>query len=70
MQPSKIKNTLNSSRRIDIYIDRFNDFPAEGVSYCDNFSVIDRFCGLVVSVPVYRSKGPGSIPGATRFSEK
>jgi hypothetical protein len=30
----------------------------------------DRLCGLVVRVPVYRSRGPGSIPGATRFSEK
>jgi hypothetical protein len=31
----------------------------------------DRLCGLVVSVPGYRSRGPGSIPGATRFfSEK
>jgi hypothetical protein len=24
-------------------------------------------CGLVVSVPGYRSRGPGSISGATRF---
>jgi hypothetical protein len=23
----------------------------------------DRFCGLVVRVPGYRSRGPGSIPG-------
>jgi hypothetical protein len=30
----------------------------------------DRLCGLVVRVPGYRSIGPGSIPGATRFSEK
>jgi hypothetical protein len=30
----------------------------------------DRLCGLVARVPGYRSKGPGSIPGATRFSEK
>jgi hypothetical protein len=30
-----------------------------------------RVCGLVVRVPSYRSRGPGSIPGATRFfSEK
>jgi hypothetical protein len=28
---------------------------------------IDRLCGLVVGVPGYRSRGPGSIPGATRF---
>jgi hypothetical protein len=30
----------------------------------------DRLCGLVARVPGYRSKGPGSTPGATRFSEK
>jgi hypothetical protein len=30
----------------------------------------DRLCGLVIRVPDYRSRGPGSIPGATRFSEK
>jgi hypothetical protein len=27
-------------------------------------------CGLAVTVPGYKSRGPGSIPGATRFSEK
>jgi hypothetical protein len=31
---------------------------------------IDRFCGLVVRVPGYKSRGPSSIPGANRFSEK
>jgi hypothetical protein len=31
---------------------------------------IDRLCGLVVRVPGYKSRGPGSIAGATRFSEK
>jgi hypothetical protein len=30
----------------------------------------DRFCGLVVRVPGYRSRGSVSIPGATRFPEK
>jgi hypothetical protein len=30
----------------------------------------DRLCDLVVTVPVYRSRAPGSIPGATTFSEK
>jgi hypothetical protein len=30
----------------------------------------DRLCGLVVRIPVYRSRGPVSIPGATRFYEK
>jgi hypothetical protein len=32
--------------------------------------VIEVIGGLVVTVPGYRSKGQGSIPGATRFSEK
>jgi hypothetical protein len=27
----------------------------------------DRLCGLVVKVPGYRFRGPGSIPDATRF---
>jgi hypothetical protein len=30
----------------------------------------DRLCGLVVRGLGYRSGGPGSIPGTTRFSEK
>jgi hypothetical protein len=29
-----------------------------------------RFCGLVNRVHAYRSRGPGSIPGANRYSEK
>jgi hypothetical protein len=29
-----------------------------------------RLCGLVVRVPGYRYRGPGSIPGAAIFSEK
>jgi hypothetical protein len=33
-------------------------------------SYFDRLCGLMVRVPGYRSRGPGMIPGATRFSEK
>jgi hypothetical protein len=31
---------------------------------------IDRLCGLVVRVPGYRSRGPGSISGSTRFTDK
>jgi hypothetical protein len=31
---------------------------------------LDRPCGLVVRVPGYRSRVPGSIPGDPRFSEK
>jgi hypothetical protein len=35
-----------------------------------NVGVVGRLCGLVVRVPGYTSGGPGSIPDATRFSEK
>jgi hypothetical protein len=31
---------------------------------------MDRLCGLAVRVLGYRSGGPGSIPGTTRFSGK
>jgi hypothetical protein len=34
------------------------------------YILYDRLCGLVVRVLGYRSGGPGSIPGTTRFSEK
>jgi hypothetical protein len=33
-------------------------------------TALDRLCGLVDRVPGYRSRGPCSIPGATRFSER
>jgi hypothetical protein len=38
--------------------------------YKTNQSDRDRLCGLAIRVPGYISRGPGSIPGATRFSEK
>jgi hypothetical protein len=28
---------------------------------------VHRLCGLLVRVPGYSSRGPGSIPGATKF---
>jgi hypothetical protein len=31
-----------------------------------SYKVRDRLCGLVVRVLVYRSGGPGSIPGTTK----
>jgi hypothetical protein len=34
----------------------------------DSCWAIDRLCGLVARVLGYRSGGPGSIPGTTRFS--
>jgi hypothetical protein len=38
--------------------------------FCWELSLHDRLCGLVVRVLGYRSGGPGSIPGTTRFSRK
>jgi hypothetical protein len=32
------------------------------------FYEVNRLCGLVARVLDYRSRGPGSIPGTTRFS--
>jgi hypothetical protein len=34
------------------------------------FLIGDPLCGLIVRVPGYRFRGPGSIPGTVRFSEK
>jgi hypothetical protein len=34
------------------------------------YSGSDRLCGLVIRASGYRSRGPGSILGATRYSEK
>jgi hypothetical protein len=42
--------------------------PQEQYSKLDQTE--DRLCGLVIRVPGYRFRGPGSIPSATRFSEK
>jgi hypothetical protein len=33
------------------------------------YFLADRLCGLVVTVPGYKSTGSGSFPEATRFSE-
>jgi hypothetical protein len=35
-----------------------------------NKHLVGRVCGLVVTVPGYISRGPVSIPGTTRFSDK
>jgi hypothetical protein len=35
----------------------------------ESWLMSERVCGLVVRVPGYRYRNPGSIPGATRFSE-
>jgi hypothetical protein len=37
---------------------------------CIHIILLGRPCGPVVRVTGYRFRGPGSIPGATKFSEK
>jgi hypothetical protein len=52
------------------YCDIVSKQTIEGFyNYMGKFDM-DRLCGLVVRVPGYRSRGPGSNPGAARFSEK
>jgi hypothetical protein len=34
------------------------------------YKKVDRLCDIMVRVPSHRSRGPGSIPSATRFSDK
>jgi hypothetical protein len=39
-------------------------------NFLSEYLISDRLCGLVVRVLGYRSRGPGSIPGTTIFSER
>jgi hypothetical protein len=43
---------------------------SQGPYFVQKLCTSDRLCGLVVRVLGYRSRGPGSIPGTTKFSEK
>jgi hypothetical protein len=45
-------------------------FALTYIKYTFAYRAVDLLCGLVVRIHGYRSRGPGSIPGATRFSEK
>jgi hypothetical protein len=38
------------------------------ITFCKRIFLLDRLCGLVVSILGYRSGGPGSIPGTTKKS--
>jgi hypothetical protein len=42
---------------------------AQKIFVTDTDTILDCVCGLVVRVLGYRSRDPGSISGATRFSE-
>jgi hypothetical protein len=62
-----------SQRQVAGSCDR-SDEPLDsikGKTLFENLATISNcLCGLVIRVPGYRSRGPGSIPGATRYSEK
>jgi hypothetical protein len=63
----KKKERINSSLRVtSVIILQYAWCNIPGVNNVLGY----RLCGIVVIVPGYRSKGPGSIPNATRFSEK
>jgi hypothetical protein len=60
---------------VSTYIGKYEVVPPSLTSGWYNYLIVlvrgvDRVCGLVLRVPGYRSSGPGSIPGATRFYEK
>jgi hypothetical protein len=54
----------------EIYIlkNYFRDVNISKLEFFKVMSFQDRPCGLVVRALGYRSGGPGSIPGTTRFS--
>jgi hypothetical protein len=55
-----------------VHMKKFLSIPRleELYNTVSQFVVSHRLCGLVGRVPGYRSRGPDSIPGATRFSQK
>jgi hypothetical protein len=58
---------------ISICVEAFNSDETGNTQFIEHFNPKigdDRLCGQVARVPAYTSRGPGSIPGATRFSEK
>jgi hypothetical protein len=55
---------------MSVLINPHNDiflFQGRAIVQAASRRLPDRLCGLVVKVPGYRFRGPGSIPGATRF---
>jgi hypothetical protein len=67
----------NSPARIwslygDLYFStlQWNFQPQKDHDQILTVQLYNRLCGLVGRVPGYRSTGPGSIPGTTKFSEK
>jgi hypothetical protein len=49
---------------------RPNNNNSSSSTSSSNIVFLGRLCGLMVRVPGYRCRGPGSIPSTTRFSRK
>jgi hypothetical protein len=63
----EVMNSLNPKKSpcYDLITGKIlKELPIIGIKY-----LTQLFCGLVVRVSGYRSRGQVSIPGATRFSE-
>jgi hypothetical protein len=53
-----------------MYIVTYTPIAGSNREMSSCIAAVHRLCGLVVRVPGYRSRGPGSISVATRYSEK
>jgi hypothetical protein len=53
---------------VEIFLETTTYFGSIHISVYSQFQ--DLPCGLVIRVPGYGSRGPGSIPSAIRFSDK
>jgi hypothetical protein len=60
---AKVKERLAASKQTmhRVHMERFS------LKKLNEVEEEDRLCGLVVKVPGYRYRGPGSIPGDTRL---
>jgi hypothetical protein len=76
-----IKTFLSKRNSYELCVHKFQQYPG-AMQPSENFVLkllnlikrhdvqMDGLCGLVVRVLSYRSRGSGSIPSTTRFSEK
>jgi hypothetical protein len=61
---------MNSCKCFYANLPNFRTIVVENCSKVWGFEIIGHLRCLVVRVPGYRSRDPGSIPSATRCSEK
>jgi hypothetical protein len=61
---------IAEGNRLDLLSDCRENLTSRMVSNKILYDEKDHHCGQVVRVPGYRSRGPGSIPDATRYAVK